>query len=50
MGTSILFPTGVYNDFQCIVVPLCLFNELINKLAIISNSGALNLHSPSGCE
>lgn len=50
MGTSVLFPTGVYNDFWCIVVPWCLFNELINKLAIISNSGALDLHSPSGCE
>lgn len=50
MGMSILFPSGVYNDCWYIVVPWYLFNELISKLAIISNSGALDLHSPSGCE
>lgn len=50
MGTSVLFPTGLYNDSWCLVVPWCLFNELKNRLAIISNSGALDLHGSSGCE
>lgn len=49
---SVLFPIGVYNDFWCTVVPwyLFIFSELINKLATISNSGALDLRGSSGCE